>query len=450
MSIEYSVNRTSVPKKTMFFDIRYLNSKESPLLGQILNPYALFFNFNETSLYPDLENAKRKMEAFHTLLEDTTIKNVLIMLPTILLQNQHKDRLEFILSGMIHSIFKNIYKTKIKIIVTHPGKENPFLKSLISKIRYVQNARKLSMLPANIATPEYISKAILKQFRKMKSIKTHIYKKSYLEKHKLNLLLAVNQGSQKTPCLLTIERITNPNKPTVCIIGKGITFDSGGLAIKRLSSMKDMKYDKIGAISGAMALAYLLELPELNHINLVGVFPFAENVISENAIRPGDVIQSYSKKTVEIVNPDAEGRLILADAFAYASKYKPTVLIDIATLTGHAEYINCWHNGYYFAMPDSLRTQVEKRSYQIGERMIPMPPWTEFKNIFYSPVADLLNDSSICDDSFTAALFLKEFLPKSCDWLHIDLAHEHDNHIPNGNGIRTIIDTVVQMYGKKK
>lgn len=450
MSIEYSVNRTSVPKKTLFIDVRYLNSKESPLFGQLSNPYAIFFNFNDESLYSDLEKAIKSMDAFHTLLENTDIKNVWMMLPTILLQSQHKDSLEFILSGITQRIFKNIYKSSIQLTITHSGKENPSLKSLISKIKYVQIARKLSMLPANIGTPEYMCKVLLKHFPKKSNIKTHIYKKPYLEKHKLNLILGVNQGSQKTPCLLTIERMINPKNPTICIIGKGITFDSGGLAIKRLSSMKDMKYDKIGAVSGSMALAYLLELPELNHINLIGVFPFAENVISENAIRPGDVIQSYSKKTVEIVNPDAEGRLILADALAYASKYKPNLIVDIATLTGHAEYINCWHNGYYFAMPDALRHQVEKRSYQLGERMIPMPPWTEFKNLFNSPVADLLNDSSICDDSFTAALFLKEFLPKSCDWLHIDLAHEHDNHIPNGNGIRTIIDTVLQRYGKKK
>jgi leucyl aminopeptidase len=214
--------------------------------------------------------------------------------------------------------------------------------------------------------------------------------------------------------------------------------------------MKDMKYDKIGAVNGSISLLHMLEMKSLQHINFIGIFPFAENVISENSILPGDVITSLSGKTVEIINPDAEGRLILADAFTYASRYEPDILIDIATLTGHAESINCWHNGYFFAEPEDLKQLFEKRTNDIGERMIPMPTWNEYREVLNSTVADLINDSNVCDDSFTAALFLKEFLPKNCKWLHIDLAHEITGRIANGTGIRSIIDIIDKYIPKKK
>lgn len=448
MSIRYSPNLIKIPKTAVLLDIDYLKSPISPLRSKISPTRSLFFDFKKETLYTDLEKATKKYQAFQTLYESSPWKHVIIAVPSILLKQSNDC--SFILSGLLRSVFRNVYKTKLDVWITHEGESNKNLYDLIKLLQKVQVARLLSMLPANMATPERLAKRLQGILSKIPNVNTHVYTKNALEKQQMRLLLAVNRGSNQSPSLLTVERKGSPKGPTICIIGKGITFDSGGLALKPIRSMKDMKYDKIGAVSGAMALAYLMEQPSLKHIHFVGVFPFAENVVSENSVKPGDVIKSHSGKTIEIVNPDAEGRLILADALSFANSYKPNLVIDIATLTGHAEYINCWHNGYYFAESNRLKELVEKQSYMIGERMLPMPNWTDLPEMLSSPVADLLNDSSVCDDSVSAALFLREFVPKGSDWLHIDLAHEQTNHIANGNGIRTIVSVVLEMYGKKK
>lgn len=191
--------------------------------------------------------------------------------------------------------------------------------------------------------------------------------------------------------------------------------------------------------------------PSLAHVTFVGAFPLAENAISDKALMPGDVITSYNKKTVEITNPDAEGRLVLADAFAYISKYKPDLLIDIATLTGHASSINCWHSGYFYANDTHLKTLVERITNKNGERMLSMPSWEDYDDILSSNVADFTNSPLRCSDAFVAALFLKQFVPEDSTWLHIDLAHEVNlGGIPRDCGIRTIIDVVYAFLKQKK
>lgn len=450
MSIVYKLNVNKLPLTGVLVDIYYNHIETISNLGKTIpvNRYD-FVSFREESIYLDVDKMMKKLQASITLWDSLNINKIYIHIPNVLL-TKDMDELEFILSSIVRTIFTNIYKTSTEIIITHDGNENDKLKNIISMIQKVQVARLLSMLPANLATPEKIAKRIQTLYKNVSKTSTRILNKSYLEKHKFGLLLAVNKGSKNKPCVLVIERKINPKNPTICIVGKGITFDSGGLAIKTLRSMKDMKYDKIGAVNGAISLLHLLEMKDLQHINFIGIFPFAENVISENAILPGDVITSLSGKTVEIINPDAEGRLILADAFTYANRYEPDLLIDIATLTGHAESINCWHNGYFFAEPENLKQLFEKRTNEIGERMIPMPTWGEYREVLNSTVADLINDSNVCDDSFTAALFLKEFLPNNCKWLHIDLAHEITGRIANGTGIRSIVDIVDKYIPKKK
>jgi len=450
MSIVYKLNVREIPNDSAILDIYYNKDESISKIGELvkMNRYD-FITVRGDNMYLDIEKMIRKLQSVVSLWENFNVKIIYIHIQDAMLKN--KDLTEYTLSSIVRTLFTNIYKTTLKIVITHDGNETrDDLKNIISMIEKVQVARLLSMLPANIATPDSISKQLEKLFKNVANTKTKRLNKDYLQKNGFGLLLAVNKGSKNKPYVLVVERKTNPKNPTICIVGKGITFDSGGLAIKSLRSMKDMKYDKIGAVNGSIALLHLLEMKSLKHINFIGIFPFAENVISENSILPGDVVKSLSGKTVEIINPDAEGRLILADAFSYANRYNPDILIDIATLTGHAESINCWHNGYYFAEPNDLKILVEKRTNSIGERMLPMPTWSEYSEVLKSTVADLINDSSICDDSFTAALFLREFIPKDCKWLHIDLAHEISGSIANGTGIRSIIDIVDKYTHKKK
>jgi len=336
------------------------------------------------------------------------------------------------------------------VVIDHNGNVNDKIANVINMGNKIQDARMLAMLPANLGYPQAMMKDFKKLFKKV-ATKIKIYSETELKRKGFNLILSVGQSAKNKPGMIVVERDAKHSGPTICIIGKGITFDSGGLSIKTRNGMYDMKYDKIGAIYGAYALLHLMQDsdPRLKNCKLVGIFPFAENAVSENSTRPGDVIKSYSGKTVEILNTDAEGRLILADALAYSKEFAPDLVIDIATLTGFSSLLSCFHSGYFFCESKKLRDLTEKVSYDLGERMIPMITWTDTISMLKSDVADIVNVTrGKCNDSYVAAMFLREFAPKT-KWLHIDLAHEHDHNIPEGQGIQTIIE-VVNKYIKEK
>lgn len=443
MSIKYTANISKIPKNSTIFHIEYNDELKHNTCKQT---HCGILHFNADNMHHSLSNAIEKLEAYIKLWDN---ENIYIHIPDKLLKLNNSDHLQFILAHVVNNIFKNIYKSKTKVIIYHNGKNTKsHVNDIISIITNVQEARKLSMLPGNMAKPVSIANKLQKLFKGIPKVNTTILNKNYLQKNNFGLLLAVNQASASKPCMLVVERKVNSKYPTVCILGKGITFDSGGLSIKSIRGMQTMKYDKTGAIDGALSLLHMVKTKSFNKINLIGIFPFAENVISSNAVLPGDVITSLSGKTVEITDPDAEGRLILADALAYSKKYKPDFIIDVATLTGHSDSINCWHNGYYFTNSSKIKTLFEERTDKIGERMLPMPYWPEHSSVLNSPVADLVNSPSKCSDAFTAALFLKEFVPEKSTWLHVDLAHTDTNEIANGNGIRSIIDIVIQYFQK--
>lgn len=438
MSIKYKLNIDKFIKDSVLLHITYKDTVKHTLCSM---KECNILNFEEDNIHAIINDNISKLEAYNGIWGSD--KNVYIHLSSNLIKVDNSDKLQFILSHIVKNLLTDIYKSKRQLIIFHNGnKLKQHIKDIVSIIENVQLARKLSMLPGNMAKPVPIAKKLQNLFKNIPNVNTTILNKKYLEKNNFGLLLAVNKGSSSKPCMFVVERKINPKYPTVCILGKGITFDSGGLSIKSIRGMKLMKYDKTGAMDGAMSLLHMVKTKSFNKINFIGLFPFAENVISSNAVLPGDVIKSYSGKTVEISDPDAEGRLILADALAYSKKYNPDFIIDIATLTGAAEDINCWHNGYYFTNSEKLKLLFEKRTDEIGERMLPMPYWPEYSNVLNSPVADLVNSPNKCSDSFTAALFLKEFVPSESTWLHIDLAHDVSNEIANGNGVRSIIDIV--------
>lgn len=450
MTLEYRLNIKHIPDNTAILDV-YFNKDmdDSYLKGKVPGERYDFLSYYKNKIYLDVIKSQNKFLAVKDLWKTINVRNIIVCISSTLLDDD--NALEHILSSIIQKFFYNVYKESGTITVTHAGnKKSPILENVLSMLDKVQLGRKIAMIPANKATPEYMAKIIQKLF-KVYHVKTKLLNHSYLKKHKFNLINAVGAGAKNPPCMLVVEKIIDKKYPTVCIVGKGITFDSGGLSIKDSTSIMNMKLDKIGAVNGAIALLHLVQLNK--QVNLVGLFPFAENAVSEHAVHPGDVFSSYLGKTVEILDPDAEGRLIMADALGYAHKYKPDLVIDIATLTGHADMINCWHFGYYFAKPEPLKHRFEKLTDAIGERMIPMPTWSEYKEVLQSTVADLVNSpNSSCSDSYVAALFLKEFIPPDCEWIHIDLAHEYNEatNITNGNGIRSIIYLVEDYLSRKK
>lgn len=250
------------------------------------------------------------------------------------------------------------------------------------------------------------------------------HSKKEIEDKNLHALLAVNRGSENPPAFIVMEYKPKSGeiKKKIGLVGKGITFDTGGLSIKPSTNMHYMKSDMGGAaaVFGTMELAAKLQLP----VHLIGIVPSTENSVDAMSIKPGDVIDSYSGKTIEIIDTDAEGRLILADGLAYMVKnYAPEVLIDLATLTGSAVRTFGYHAGALFANDDELSKDLVSAGDEAGERVWPLPIWDVYKDDIKSDVADVRNYSGMpLAGAIGAAKFLEAFIGDHQHWAHMDIA----------------------------
>lgn len=285
----------------------------------------------------------------------------------------------------------------------------------------VELTRYLANQPANICTPTYLGEQAMhltKQFGKAVSCK--VLGPKEMQKMGMGALLAVAQGSEQPPRLIDIQYQGIKDAAPIILVGKGITFDSGGLSIKPPNAMDEMKYDMSGAASvlGTIKTCALLKLP----IHVIGLIASAENMVSGASVKPGDVVTSMSGQTIEILNTDAEGRLVLADALTYAERYNPKFVIDIATLTG----------GIIVALGNTasgLMTQDEELAELITEaakesldRVWRMPLDEEYQDALDSPIADMINGGfDRTASSITAACFLSRFTEKY-RWAHLDIA----------------------------
>jgi leucyl aminopeptidase len=236
----------------------------------------------------------------------------------------------------------------------------------------------------------------------------------------MGAFLAVAQGSREPPRFIVMERMagTKGERP-VALVGKGITFDTGGISIKPSAEMDEMKFDMCGAASvlGTMRAIALMDLP----LNVVGVVPTTENMPGGNAIKPGDIVKTMSGQTVEILNTDAEGRLILCDALTYVEKYKPAAVVDIATLTG-AMVIALGHVATgLFANSDPLARELVQAGDTAWDRAWHLPMWDDYQEQLKSNFADFPNIGTRAGGSITAACFLSRFA-KSYPWAHLDIA----------------------------
>ncbi|MDA0193581.1 MAG: leucyl aminopeptidase [Bacteroidetes bacterium] len=249
-----------------------------------------------------------------------------------------------------------------------------------------------------------------------------VLSKDQIIKENLNALLAVNQGSALPPSFIISEYKGKGAQVTVGLVGKGVTFDTGGISIKGSKDMHDMKSDMAGAaaVLGIIEVAAKLELA----VHIVAVVPSTENAVDANSVKPGDIIHSHSGKTIEVIDTDAEGRLILADALSYiTTKYKPDVLIDFATLTGSIIGTLGYHAAGLFANNKLLETQLIDSSLSSGEKVWPMPLWSDYEEDLESDVADIKNYSGKpLAGAITAAKFLEVFINGHLNWAHIDIA----------------------------
>ena len=284
--------------------------------------------------------------------------------------------------------------------------------------RGIRTVRDLGNAPSNLVTPTKIAERA-QQVAKSSGVKCTVYDKRDIEKMKMGGLLAVNRGSAEEPRFIVLEY--SPKKATkhVALVGKGITFDSGGISIKPAEKMEEMKFDMCGAaaVIGTIEAAAALELP----VKITGLIPSTDNLPSGSAYKPGDIITMMSGKTVEIVNTDAEGRMILADALHYASELKPDHILDYATLTGACVVALGNEAIGLFSNNDELARKLIECGERVGERLWRLPEWDEYKDLIRSEWADMKNSGGRWGGASTAAVFLKEFV--NCpSWAHLDIA----------------------------
>ncbi|HSL17925.1 MAG TPA: leucyl aminopeptidase [Methylomirabilota bacterium] len=310
----------------------------------------------------------------------------------------------------------------------------------------VQLARDLANRPGNDLTPEAMANATREMAEGLNGLRVTILGKKELQKEKMGGILAVSQGSVEEPKLIVIEHRPKKPKRSVVLVGKGVTFDSGGISIKPAKGMGDMKYDMAGAatVIGVMRAVAELELP----IKVVGLVPAAENMPSGTAIKPGDIITTASGKTVEIDNTDAEGRLLLADALHYSARFNPDILLDFATLTGACVVALGNEAAGMMSNDDELQATLKELGEQVGERVWPLPVYDEYLSYLSSDWADLKNAGDRSGGVVTAGVFLKQFVPEKAAWAHLDIAgvgylDKSHNGLPKGaTGFGVVLTTI--------
>jgi leucyl aminopeptidase len=273
----------------------------------------------------------------------------------------------------------------------------------------------------NYKTPQYLADWAVES-GKTHGFSTTIFDKKQCEEAGLKALLSVSDGSQHEPRFIIMEYKSPHARTSVGIVGKGVTFDTGGISIKPSNNMHLMKSDMGGAaaVLGTMELTARLQLP----VHLIGIIPATENMVDGNATKPGDVIGSYAGKTIEVIDTDAEGRLILADGLAYMVKnFNPDAMIDLATLTGSIVSALGYNAAGMFTNNDALATNLLKAGMETGEKLWRMPMWDAYFEDMKSDVADVANLSSKpVAGSITAAKFLEFFTDKHQNWAHLDIA----------------------------
>jgi len=280
-------------------------------------------------------------------------------------------------------------------------------------------ARTLGNLPGNVATPSYLAETaqgIADEF----GMRCTILGREELVAEGMKALLAVSQGSDQEPKLIVLEHLRGAEgEAPLALVGKGLTFDAGGISIKPSQGMEDMKFDMCGAAGVLGAMRAIGEIGV--EANVVAIVPASENLLSGSAVKPGDIIGSHLGKTIEVINTDAEGRLILADALSYLRRFSPAAAVDAATLTGACVIALGHHVTAVMGNDDALIDEIRAAGDRAGERVWPLPMHDEYKEQLKSEYADIKNTGGRPAGSITAGWFLREFVG-DFPWAHLDVA----------------------------
>jgi leucyl aminopeptidase len=388
------------------------------------NSNYIFVNFKNMSTSSDCENIGSKL---YDYLKKNKLENSCIETNKIDLS---QDQLERIIHGAkLKSYNFNIYKSDknknkniiLNIIGKKINKSNKLRKNLDALLDGVFFTRDLVSEPGNILHPdEYANR--LNKLKKL-GLKVTIYDQRKLKQMGFNALLGVGQGSIRGSYLVTIEWKGNKfNSKPLAFVGKGVCFDTGGISLKPAKFMEDMTYDMAGsAVDLGLMKNFALRKSKINAVGVVGL---VENMPGSNAQRPGDIVKSYSGKTIEVLNTDAEGRLVLADALTYTEKkFKPELIVDLATLTG--AIIVCLGSEYagLFSNNDKLSKQIFEAGEKVDEKVWRLPLHKNYDKLLNSKNADMQNINYVGGaGSTTAAQFLQRFIINKTPWAHLDIA----------------------------
>ena len=306
--------------------------------------------------------------------------------------------------------------------------------------------RGVQMLPGNMLTPAVLAERA-REIAKRHGHEVTVLDRAAVQKEGMHALMAVAQGSAEEPRFIVLEYRGAPDAPVV-LVGKGVTFDTGGISIKPAQGMEDMKFDMSGAAAVLGTFEMLGVLKPKVHV--IGLIPSAENMPSGTAFKPGDVVGSHLGKTIEVVNTDAEGRLLLADALSYARRFDPACVIDAATLTG-AVVIALGNTAIgVMGTDEALIEEIRAAGERAGERAWPLPLWDEYRDLIKSDIADVKNSGGRAAGTITAAWFLREFV-EGFPWAHLDIAgtaySDRDDATrvkgPTGVGVRLFSEFVL-------
>jgi leucyl aminopeptidase len=374
--------------------------------------------FNDTAFF-------KAMSTVSNQLKKMPIKSALVCLPKI--NDVNWQTTQSILHFEYHLYNFNDFKSKkddepaLKSInFAIENVDENIIEQAIARAAGIQLARNLGNMPANFCTPSYLAESALKLASQHEAIETKIIDKQEMQELGMGALLAVAKGSAEAPKLIELAYHGGQNQAPIVLVGKGITFDSGGITLKPGNGMDEMKFDMCGAASvfGVIKAIAQMKLP----INVIGLVAAAENLPSSTAVKPGDVITTHSGQTVEIINTDAEGRLVLCDALSYAKDYKPQFILDIATLTGAMVVALGEHNTGFMTIDDELADKLMDASKESCDKLWRMPLEDDYQDALDSPVADFVNATfNRSAGSITAACYLSKFT-QGMRWAHLDIA----------------------------
>lgn len=375
----------------------------------------------------DAKQLNKRMNDIYSALTSQKIATAILCLPVI---NQHNA--DWQIQQMVLKIenlryqlndfkTKNNKKSPLEAITFYlPGADNKAIENAQAIAEGIQLTRRLADLPANICTPTYLANEAEKLAKDYSNLSCQVMGPETMRKAGMGALLAVAQGSQEEPRLIELHYQGNGKAAPIVLVGKGITFDSGGLSLKPANAMEEMKYDMAGAASvlGTIKACAAMKLP----VNLIGLLACAENLPSGAAVKPGDIVKSMSGQTIEIINTDAEGRLVLADALTYAERYNPEFVVDLATLTGAMVIALGGVTTGFMTKDDALASALLAAAETSADKAWRMPLDEDYQEAIDSPIADMVNSTfDRSAGSITAACFLSRFTQKY-RWAHMDIA----------------------------